>query len=101
MKSACWYIAEIVKCKTALKALIKGKCIFGDCEDGKVQKDSPKAINDWENAFLGDSDNGKVERDSPEAINKGKSAFWEIARMVKCKKTALKALTTGEVPFGT
>ncbi len=39
-----------------------------------------------ENAFLGDSDNGKVERDSPEAINKGKSAFWEIARMVKCKK---------------
>ena len=77
MKSACWYIAEIVKCKTALKALIKGTCIFGDCEDGKVPKDSPKAINEGKNAFLGDSDNGKVERDSPEAITvtKGKVPF--------------------------
>ena len=48
----------------------------------------------------GDSGNGKVQKDNPKAINKGKSAPWEIAKMVKYKKTALKPLTNGKVPFG-
>ncbi len=67
----------MVECeKTTLKPSTKGKCL------------------------LGDSENGKVQKDSPEAINKGKSAFWEIAKMVKYKETTLKPLTKGKVPFG-
>ncbi len=49
---------------------------------------------------MGDGENGQVHQKNPEAINKGKSAFWEIAKMVKCKKTDLKPLTKGKVPFG-
>ena len=42
----------------------------------------------------------KCRKHSPKGINKGKGAFWEIVRMVKCKTTALKALTKRKMPFG-
>ncbi len=39
-------------------------------------------------------------KNNPKGINKGKGAFWEIARMVKCKTTALKALTKRKCLLG-
>ena len=42
----------------------------------------------------------KCKKNIPNDIDKGKSAFWEIAEMVKCKKTAINALLTENMPFG-
>ena len=41
-----------------------------------------------------------LKKHNPKGINKGKGAFWEIARMVKCKTTALKALTKRKFLLG-
>ena len=48
---------------------------------------------------MGDSENGKVQKDSPKPLTKGEF-FLGVAKMVKCKKTALKPLIKGKVPFG-
>ena len=46
VKNAFWELAKMVEFKkTTLKPSTKGKCLLGDSENGKVQRNNPKTIN--------------------------------------------------------